>query len=291
MIMITIHHNFDPKQFMWLWAKYVKAGNIGKHCTACMIGPYSKKFSGTSNPKFLEQTTMIMDEVGEGLYEAIYFCGVLKAGYLDKNPLKNNYQHNVHFAVRPMKDAHDVYEFETWSVEIEGGILERIPATYELDDRFFQPPYTSHYYTCRIFRWMVGHFYPQELTDGRVGYPENLISVDGDESMSPKEIISDLIRWGQCYAKNMIEDETCWGFFDDIKSKENHFKTGSVNRIELANYIADNMGGGGPLPLEIYSVYAHEKGMPETEMVYFIKLGIEEYLDMLFPYQTRRTFI
>ena len=114
---------------------------------------------------------------------------------------------------------------------------------------------------------MVGHFYPQELTDGRFGYPENLISVDGDESMSPKEIISDLIRWGQCYAKNMIEDETCWGFFDDIKSKENHFKTGSVNRIELANYIADNMGGGGPLPLEIYSVYAHEKGMPETEMV------------------------
>ena len=89
----------------------------------------------------------------------------------------------------------------------------------------------------------------------------------------------------------MIEDETCWGFFDDIKSKENHFKTGSVNRIELANYIADNMGGGGPLPLEIYAVYAHEKGMPETEMVYFIKLGIEEYLDMLFPYQTRRTFI
>lgn len=191
--MITIHHNFDPKQFMWLWAKYVKVGNIDKHCTASMIGSYSKKFAGTSNPKLMVQTTIVMDDVAEGQYETIYFCGVLKAGYLHKNPLKNNYQHNVHFAIRPVKDAHDVSEFETWRVEIEGGTLERIPAMYELNDCFFQPPYTSHYYTCRIFRWMVGHFYPQELRDGRFGYPENLISVDGDESISSKEIISDLI--------------------------------------------------------------------------------------------------
>lgn len=30
-------------------AKYVKAGNIEKHCTASIIGQYSKKFSGSSN--------------------------------------------------------------------------------------------------------------------------------------------------------------------------------------------------------------------------------------------------
>lgn len=88
---------------MWLWAKYVKVGNIDKHCTACMIGSYSKKFAGTSNPKLMVQTTIVMDDVAEGQYETIYFCGVLKAGYLHKNPLKNNYQHNVHFAIRPVK--------------------------------------------------------------------------------------------------------------------------------------------------------------------------------------------
>lgn len=237
----------------------------------------------------LEQTTIVMDEVAEGQYEAIYFCGVLKAGYLHKNPLKNNYQHNVHFAIRPAKDAHDVYEFENWRVEIEDGMLERIPATYELNDRFFQPPYTSHYYTCRIFRWMVSHFYPQELRNTRFGYPENLTSVDGDASMPTDELITDLVRWGRFYAQSMIEDETCRGFFKDDKTKKNQFKTGSINRIELANYIVENMGGGcRPLPLEIYSIYDHGKGMKETEMIKFIELGIEEYLDMLFPYQERR---
>lgn len=45
--MITIKHNFDESKFMWLWAKYVKAGNIEKHCTACLKGPYSAKFNDT----------------------------------------------------------------------------------------------------------------------------------------------------------------------------------------------------------------------------------------------------
>lgn len=163
--MITIKHNFDETKFKWLWAKYVKAGNIDKHCTASLIGTYSKKFSGTSNHHLLSQPIIQMDEVASSEYEAIYFCGVLKAGYLNKNPDKNNYQHNVHFAVRPLKHAKDVWDFENWHVEIEGGVLEHIPATYELNKRFFEPPYTSHYYTCRIFRWMIGHFYPQELID------------------------------------------------------------------------------------------------------------------------------
>lgn len=51
--MITIHHNFAPSQFKWLWAKYVHSGNDTRHCTACIKGQYSKKFSATSNPKML----------------------------------------------------------------------------------------------------------------------------------------------------------------------------------------------------------------------------------------------
>ena len=161
--MITIHHNFDEKKFKWLWAKYVKAGNIEKHCTACLIGPYSKKFSGSSNHNLLEQSTLIMDEVPEDQFDAIYFCGVIKKGYLNKNPLKNNYPHNVHFAIRPQKGAHDVWVFENWHVKIDDGVLEAIPTEGMLRYRFFSPPYNAHFYTCRIFRWMVGHFYPQEL--------------------------------------------------------------------------------------------------------------------------------
>ena len=44
--MITIKHNFDESKFKWLWAKYVNAGNIEKHCTACLKGPYSYPSSG-----------------------------------------------------------------------------------------------------------------------------------------------------------------------------------------------------------------------------------------------------
>ena len=76
--MITIKHNFDESKFKWLWAKYVNAGNIEKHCTACLKGPYSSKLNGTKNKLLHEQTTMVMDEVPEDLYEAIYFCGVIK---------------------------------------------------------------------------------------------------------------------------------------------------------------------------------------------------------------------
>lgn len=103
--MITIHHNFNETKFKCLWAKYIKAGNIEKHCTASMIGPYSKKFSGASN-HLLSQPNIVMDECSN--FESIYFCGVLKAGYLNRNPLKNNYPHNVHFIVKPVDGNHDV---------------------------------------------------------------------------------------------------------------------------------------------------------------------------------------
>jgi hypothetical protein len=53
--------------------------------------------------------------------------------------------------------------------------LEHIPHTYELGEKFFKAPYTSHFYTCRIFRWMVGHFYPQYLRDITQGYSKVIL--------------------------------------------------------------------------------------------------------------------
>lgn len=79
--MITIHHNFEENRFKWFWAKYVKGGNIEKHCKACLLGPYSKKFSGASNKNLLNQPTLVMAEVPIKEYKAIYFCGILKKGY------------------------------------------------------------------------------------------------------------------------------------------------------------------------------------------------------------------
>lgn len=282
--MISILHNFDETKFKWLWAKYVKAGNIEKHCTASIPGAYSKKFSGTSNHDLLSQPTMVMDEVPEGQYEAIYFCGVLKAGYLNKNPLKNNYRHNVHFAVLPVEGEHDVWDFENWHVEIEGGKLEPIPAVYELGERFLKEPYNSHYYTCRIFRWMVGHFYPNEL--------RNLFQKYAAKSKLPNAVIEkvvlDLINRGKAYAKDFIDSDNCWGYFEDSSIKNAKFKYDLVNRIDFANYIYKNVAGGlSDLPLEYYLSYLHDGIIPEKDIKRIVQLGIEEELDMFFPYQER----
>ena len=287
--MITIHHNFDETQFKWLWAKYVKAGNISKHCTASLIGQYSKKFSGSSNNNLLSQPVLNMDEVAEDHYEAIYFCGVLKKGYLHKDPTKNNYRHNVHFAVRPKEGAHDVWDFEEWHVEIDDGILEHIPEVYELKEKFFQEPYTSHYYTCRIFRWMVGHFYPHELRDKKFGFPEIIQSDDNRSSIKSEELILDLIRIGELYAEKCLNDPTCFGLFDTEQSKNTKFKYGLVNRNDLSNRITESMSSGSyHLSLEQYSIYAHEGGILKESMNCFVEIGIEEYLDKFFPYQERR---
>lgn len=113
--MIRIKHNFDETKFKWLWAKYVKDGNIEKHCTACLKGSYSKIFSGTSNRDLLSQPVLIMNEVDDSQYKAIYFCGVNKKGYP-----KSYYPHNVHFAIVPKEGATDEWNFENWHVEIEG---------------------------------------------------------------------------------------------------------------------------------------------------------------------------
>lgn len=156
--MIVIKHNFDETKFKWLWAKYVKSGNLEKHCTACLKGPYSKKFSCASNKNLLQQPVLTMDEVPSDDYQAIYFCGVLKKGYP-----RSNYPHNVHFAVVPEEGATDVWDFENWHVEITGRKLSPIPSEEMLNEKFFVAPYDEHYYTCRIFRWMLGFFYPEYI--------------------------------------------------------------------------------------------------------------------------------
>lgn len=282
--MITIHHNFDETKFKWLWAKYVKAGNIEKHCTACMIGPYSKKFSGTSNHNLLEQPTLVMDEEPDGLYEAIYFCGVLKKGYLNKNPLKNNYPHNVHFAVRPADGENDVWDFENWHVEIDNGKLERIPATYELPEKFFNLPYNAHYYSCRIFRWMVGHFYPQVLIDVLRGLPETAMLKNGT-TLSMREKILELIDLGYRFAETTIREQ-----------ETESLKSGIFNRRQFVDEFFSNysLSCGYPLGeclwLEDFMDEANITPYTTEVLDRFLAIGINEYLDMIVPDQERNIY-
>ena len=306
---ITIRHNFDPSKFKWLWAKYVKDGNIEKHCTACMIGSYSRKFSGTTNRKLLEQTTLVMDEVPDGQYEAIYFCGVLKKGYLSQNPLSNNYPHNVHFAVRPADGETDVWNFENWHVEIENGKLERIPETYELKEKFFCAPYNPHYYTCRIFRWMVGHFYPEELLDVTYGYPEVVYDLEKKSGTNLHELFSNIRKNGFEAAKGYFEDREheTW-YFNDLIDEYKDTVPGAriINRLtfafnhklfsraKFAESVSERASTGGADYMENGHCIRFMHNGVEID---FIKLdilwqlfetGIEDYLDLVATYQPRR---
>lgn len=300
--MITIKHNFDPSKFMWLWAKYVSAGNIEKHCTACLIGPYSKKFSGATNKDMLSHPVLTMDEVPESSYQAIYFCGVLKKGYLNKNPEKNNYRHNVHFAVVPRDGVSDVWDFEEWHVEIEGGKLERIPATYELAEEFFKAPYDAHYYTCRIFRWMVGHFYPEKLIDIYHGWPKEMADGNYDGGfIDSKSIIQEIITRGYDLAKVCFEEASpqeeqslgChyWSRMCDLyfggdynvepsKLRKHVLSNNLFNRKEFSEF--------GPRlwnPLKQDNIDSY---LADDDNERYFNLGVEEYLDTLFPYQERK---
>lgn len=322
--MITIHHNFDEKKFMWLWAKYVKAGNIDKHCTACLIGSYSRKFSGTSNQDLLSQPDMVMDEVPEGQYEAIYFCGVLKKGYLNKNLEKNNYRHNVHFAVRPQDGAHDVWDFEDWHVEIDGGVLEHIPATYELGDKFFKAPYNSHFYTCRIFRWMVGHFYPQELRDLRFGFPQIVQNEVYDNVVIDfpiRNLMEEFIKIGyeaaEYYFDNPIGDSENHPWEElSLESKEidivirrnNVLKRGEFKRNVFfhACQVRDTLlfdaevkvldvDGIGHV-INLLNVLSEASDLSPIEFDFnmaceLYNIGMNEFLDMIAPYQDRSEVI
>jgi hypothetical protein len=150
--MIEIVHNFDPGQFMWLWAKYVTGFNDKHHCTNSIRGRYSKKLS-KNNPKLATSPFIVMDEQPLGSYSAIYICGVSKTGY----SRKTNYAHNVHVAVRPEEGTAEAWSFEQWSLRIRNGRLLAVPASPEelpLEYRALPPEYT----TCRIFRWSACFF-------------------------------------------------------------------------------------------------------------------------------------
>lgn len=109
--MITIHHNFDPEQFEWLWAKYVNGGNVSQHCFPCLKGKQSKKFSKAYNPDMGNHPVIDMDETPDSDYDAVYFCGVSKKGYI----------HNVHLVVRPSEGNIEHWKFDGWDVEIQDG--------------------------------------------------------------------------------------------------------------------------------------------------------------------------
>lgn len=156
--MITIRHNFDPEQFQWLWAKYVNGGDISQHCFPCLKGRPSKKFSKAYNPDMADQPVIGMDEVAEGDYDAVYFCGVSKKGY----------NHNVHLAVRPSEGVTSHWKFDGWEVEIEGGTVDLIPCAGELKPEYFNAPYDEHYYTCRNFLWMAGAYFPEAFDAGKM---------------------------------------------------------------------------------------------------------------------------
>ena len=156
--MIEIVHNFDPNQFVWLWAKYVTGFNEKYHCTNSIRGPYSQKFS-KHNPEFVTSSAIVLDEQPVGSYLAIYICGVSKQCY----SRKANYPHNAHIAISPELGAVEKWSFERWVLRIRNGRLLPIPATDEdLPTRYRSLP--SEYTTCRIFRWSAC-FFPRPQCD------------------------------------------------------------------------------------------------------------------------------
>jgi hypothetical protein len=148
---VLIRHNFTPEDFMWLWAKYVVGFNEKYHCTNCLRGRYSHRFSKPRNPQLAQQREIAFDE--QGSYHAIYICGVAKKGY----SAKKNYEHNVHLAVKPAVSHNSRFEFENWTVEVENGVVLPIPGPEKLRPNLKSLP--AAYTTCRIFRWAAG-FYP-----------------------------------------------------------------------------------------------------------------------------------
>ena len=143
--MIKIKHNFDKEKFMWLWSKYVVGVNDEKHCTACLKGRYSKKFS-KHNDELTVGSEVVFDEFE---HKAIYICGVIKKGYSQKK----NYNHNVHLVILPKEGEKSVWEFEDWKVEIEDGVICEIIPEEKLEEKY--KGLEDKYTTCRIFRWAV----------------------------------------------------------------------------------------------------------------------------------------
>jgi hypothetical protein len=150
--MIEIVHNFDPSQFMWLWAKYVIGFNEKYHCTNSIKGPYSRKFN-RYNPLLASDPSVVFDEQPYGSYRAVYVCGVARRGY----STKQNYLHNVHAAIRPEIGTTDEWFFEKWRMTVLNGRFLPIPASPEDIPRQYRSLPTE-YTSCRIFRWAVCYF-------------------------------------------------------------------------------------------------------------------------------------
>ncbi len=150
--MVIIKHNIDVARFDYAWAWYVKGGIPTEHCQRCLKGERSKKFSKATllaSPR----TVITMDELPEGSYKAIYFCCGDNHGYA----------HNVHIPVIPAEGRSDTFDFDGWHVEIHGGYIDRMPTEEEIPEEYFHDPYGRDFYTCRNFRWMLGHFFPERL--------------------------------------------------------------------------------------------------------------------------------
>lgn len=277
--MIEIYHNFDSSRFMWLWAKYVNAGRIEKHCTGCLVGPYSKKFSGTANKELTNQTNLLMDECDN--FEAIYFCGVLKEGYLNKNPEKNNYRHNVHFVVLPQPGNSDVWKFENWKVTIKNGILERIPETYELDNSLLKSPYNAHYFTCRIFRWMVGHFYPEFI--------KSTIMLEREREIEISKV-KYLIDLGYNIASEKFKNESEYRTYlteNRILNEVNLTRNITRARLLKPNYFSRAKFIEFVMQDFPYEGVENKEGLSKKDMRRIIEIGVNEMLDKYFPYYPR----
>lgn len=154
---IVIRHNFAPDAFMWLWAKYVVGFNERYHCTNCLRGRYSHRFSKARNPRLATDHEIAFDE--HNGHRAIYICGVARKGY----SVKKNYDHNVHIAIRLSPGTLASFAFEDWAVEVENGELLAIPDQAALPTRFSSLP--DRFTTCRIFRWAARYF-PETSGEG-----------------------------------------------------------------------------------------------------------------------------
>lgn len=150
--MIEISHNLEPRDFVWLWAKYVTGFNPRHHCTNSIRGRYSRKLS-KHNKELTTSGVVVMDECHPDSYRAIYLCGVAKNGYAKKT----NYEHNLHAAICPQPGAVETWSFEKWHLQVRGGAFLYIPASAEeLPPRYRGLP--PEYNTCRIFRWSACYF-------------------------------------------------------------------------------------------------------------------------------------
>jgi hypothetical protein len=147
---IIIRHNFKPEAFMWLWAKYAVGFNERYHCTNCLRGRYSSRFSRAKNPSLAKQHDIAFDEHTD--HRAIYICGVARTGY----SAKRNYKHNVHIAIRPAPGATDAYAFDQWRVQVSNGRVLAIPEPASLPIPL--RGLSAAYIDCRIFRWAACFF-------------------------------------------------------------------------------------------------------------------------------------